>query len=54
MYLLQMCHKLLFFRFSRTDLIFLCVFPVLFIIFNIAYWAAIYTWRWGGTGSRGK
>jgi len=35
-------------RFSQTDLIFLCVFPVLFIIFNIAYWAAIYCWRWGG------
>merc|ERR1712173_130110 len=41
-------------RFSRTDLIFLCVFPVLFIIFNIAYWAAIYSWRWGDSGSRGK
>jgi len=33
-------------RFSRTDLIFLCVFPVLFIIFNLCYWTAIYWWRW--------
>ena len=35
------------FRFSQTDLIFLCVFPVLFFVFNIAYWTAIYWWRWG-------
>ena len=33
-------------RFSRTDLIFLCVFPVLFLIFNMCYWTAIYWWRW--------
>ena len=33
-------------RFSRTDLIFLCVFPVLFIVFNLCYWTAIYWWRW--------
>ena len=33
-------------RFSRTDLIFLCVFPVLFILFNLCYWTAIYWWRW--------
>ena len=34
-------------RFSRTDLIFLCVFPIMFLLFNIAYWTAIYFWRWG-------
>ena len=34
-------------RFSRTDLIFLCVFPIMFLLFNIAYWTAIYCWRWG-------
>ena len=34
-------------RFSRTDLIFLCVFPVMFVLFNLAYWTAIYFWRWG-------
>lgn len=33
-------------RFSRTDLIFLCVFPVLFLLFNVFYWTAIYWWRW--------
>ena len=34
-------------RFSRTDLIFLCVFPIMFLLFNLAYWTAIYFWRWG-------
>jgi len=34
-------------RFSRTDLVFLCVFPIMFLLFNIAYWTAIYFWRWG-------
>ena len=36
-------------RFSRTDLIFLCVFPVMFLLFNVAYWTAIHFWRWGGS-----
>ena len=39
------------FRFSQTDLVFLCVFPVLFLVFNIAYWTAIYCWRWGDSSN---
>jgi len=31
-------------KFTQTDLIFLCVFPVLFLIFNIFYWTAVF-WK---------
>ena len=30
-------------------MIFLCVFPVLFLLFNVFYWTAIYWWRWNIT-----
>ena len=32
-------------RYTRTDITFLCVFPVMFIIFNIFYWGSLYVWR---------
>ena len=32
-------------NYARTDIIFLCVFPILFIIFNLCYWSALYFWR---------
>ena len=33
-------------KFTQTDLIFLCVFPVLFLVFNIFYWTAVFWKRW--------
>ena len=32
-------------RYSHTDLVFLCLFPILFLIFNMLYWTAVYWWR---------
>lgn len=34
-------------NYSRTDLIFLVVFPLLFVLFNICYWTTFYVWRYG-------
>ena len=34
-------------NYSRTDLIFLVVFPLLFILFNLCYWTTFYVWRYG-------
>ena len=31
--------------YSHTDLLFLCLFPILFLIFNLLYWTAVYWWR---------
>lgn len=33
-------------NYARTDIIFLIVFPILFIIFNLCYWSALYVWRY--------
>ena len=30
---------------TKTDLIFLCLFPILFLIFNLFYWTAVFWWR---------
>ena len=32
-------------NYARTDIIFLIVFPILFIIFNFCYWSSLYAWR---------
>ena len=32
-------------NYAKTDIIFLIVFPLLFIAFNICYWSALYVWR---------
>jgi len=32
-------------KFTQTDLIFLCLFPILFLIFNLFYWTAVFWWR---------
>ena len=32
-------------NFARTDITFLIVFPMLFIIFNLCYWSSLYVWR---------
>ena len=32
-------------NYARTDIIFLIVFPILFLIFNFAYWSSLYAWR---------
>ena len=34
-------------NYSRTDLIFLVVFPLLFVLFNLCYWSTFYIWRYG-------
>ncbi len=31
--------------YGRTDLVFLVVFPLLFGLFNVCYWASLYFWR---------
>jgi len=33
-------------NYGRTDLVFLVVFPILFLIFNLFYWISLYWWRW--------
>ncbi len=33
-------------NYGRTDLCFLIVFPILFLIFNLFYWISLYWWRW--------
>ena len=33
-------------NYARTDITFLIVFPILFIIFNVAYWTTLYAWRY--------
>ena len=33
-------------KFTKTDLIFLCLFPILFLIFNLLYWTAVFWWRY--------
>ncbi|XP_040575478.1 glycine receptor subunit alpha-2-like [Lepeophtheirus salmonis] len=32
-------------KYAHTDLIFLAVFPILFLIFNLFYWITLYYWR---------
>ena len=32
--------------YARTDITFLIVFPILFIIFNVCYWSTLYAWRY--------
>ena len=32
-------------NYARTDIIFLIVFPILFLIFNFCYWSSLYAWR---------
>lgn len=32
-------------KYTKTDITFLMVFPVMFIIFNIFYWGSLYVWR---------
>ena len=33
-------------RFTRTDIAFFCIFPVLFLIFNVIYWWSVAAWRY--------
>ena len=33
-------------NYARTDITFLIVFPILFIIFNLCYWSSLYVWRY--------
>ena len=33
-------------NYARTDIIFLCVFPILFLLFNFAYWGSLAVWRY--------
>ena len=32
-------------NYARTDITFLIIFPILFIIFNLCYWSSLYFWR---------
>ena len=32
-------------RFTRTDMMFFCIFPVLFLLFNLIYWWSVFSWR---------
>ena len=32
-------------KYTKTDITFLMMFPVMFIIFNIFYWSSVYMWR---------
>ena len=32
-------------RFTRTDMVFFCIFPVLFLLFNLVYWWSVVSWR---------
>jgi len=32
-------------RFTRTDFTFFCVFPLLFLVFNLIYWWSVFSWR---------
>ena len=32
-------------RFTRTDMMFFCIFPFLFLLFNLIYWWSVFSWR---------
>jgi len=32
-------------RYTRTDLAFFCLFPLLFLLFNLVYWWSVFSWR---------
>ena len=32
-------------RFTNTDMVFFCIFPILFLIFNLIYWWSVFSWR---------
>ena len=33
-------------RYTQTDMTFFCIFPLLFLIFNIIYWWSVAAWRY--------
>ena len=32
-------------RFTRADMVFFCLFPLLFLVFNLVYWWSVIQWR---------
>ena len=32
-------------KYTKIDITFLCLFPMMFIVFNICYWGSLYVWR---------